>query len=67
MSVIGQVIASLLASKLFIAALIRDTFSVRLDGKGVDVSQLVKAKDFYGDRKPTHEKKSSSICSFLNL
>lgn len=40
--VIGEFIVSILATRLFYASLIRDTFRVRLDTGGADISQLLK-------------------------
>jgi hypothetical protein len=43
-SFLGQVTVGILAARLFYAALIRDTFRVRLDAGGADMSKLIESK-----------------------
>lgn len=40
--ILGEFIVSILASRLFYASVIRDTFRVRLDTGGADIDELLK-------------------------
>jgi hypothetical protein len=40
--ILGEFIVSILASRLFYASIIRDTFRVRLDTGGADIDELLK-------------------------
>jgi hypothetical protein len=41
--IIGEFLVSILATRLFYASLIRDTFRVRLDTGGAEISELMKS------------------------
>ena len=50
-SYVGSILVGILAARLYYAALIRDTFRVRLDAGGASVEQLIEAKFRNSDKK----------------